>query len=109
MPTACDPRRWRVAADRCEVLGSVRRLILATDMSRHADYMRELEALLPSGPCSCADLGRARRDLLAELVVKCADTSNVVKPLPVARRWAVRCGIARLSRAARPSHCAFQS
>ena len=30
-----------------------------------------------------------RRALWGELLVKCADTSNVLKPFPVARRWAV--------------------
>ena len=31
----------------------------------------------------------ARRRLLSELLVKCADTSNVLKSLPIVRRWAV--------------------
>jgi hypothetical protein len=31
----------------------------------------------------------ARRRLLSELLIKCADTSNVLKPLPAVRQWAV--------------------
>ena len=74
-------------------MADVQRLILATDMSRHAEYMRELRALLeaPAAPArpGPAEAGRRRR-LTAELLIKCADTSNVLKPFPVAQRWAVR-------------------
>ena len=80
------------AADRAEVMADVRRLILATDMSRHGEYMRELRALLepPAGSGAAEEQERRRRQLTAELLIKCADTSNVVKPFPVARHWAVR-------------------
>ena len=90
------------AADRAEVMADVRRLILATDMSRHGEYMRELRALLepPAGSGAAEEQERRRRQLTAELLIKCADTSNVVKPFPVARHWAVR---TRCSSAALPA------
>ena len=92
------------AEEKEEIMEHVRRLILATDMSRHADYMAALHALLhppadpdaPEEPPGDGDGGAAeaaaarRRRLMGELLIKCADTSNVFKPLPVARRWAVR-------------------
>jgi hypothetical protein len=100
-------------AERAEVIGDVERLILATDMSRHADYIATLTTLLAAGDSSLvqpfSDLPPAsggrpaeegmgelvtaetqRRRMLGELVIKCADTSNVFKPLPTARAWAVR-------------------
>lgn len=89
--TCLDP-----AADRNEITAEVHRLILATDMSRHADYMRHLRALLaePRAAAASAAAGPAealrRRRLTSELLIKCADTSNVIKPFSVAQRWAVR-------------------
>ncbi len=111
------------AGERAEVIKDVERLIHATDMSRHADYLAALAALLdfgapclgealplagiaaigrepgevgsagppPGGPVKRVELDAApRRRVLGELVIKCADTSNVFKPLPAARAWAVR-------------------
>ena len=94
---------------RAGVLGDVQRLILATDMSRHGGYVAALQALLcPDDPppagggggeraAGCAPGGgedseeeRGRRMVVAELLIKCADTSNVFRPGPVACQWAVR-------------------
>jgi hypothetical protein len=95
----------------------IQNLILATDMARHSDYMSALSALLEAGEGegfdNCQDVagggsgGSSRlrdgecakprtplsrgphRELVSELLLKCADTSNIVRPFPIARRWAV--------------------
>ena len=116
------------------VVGDVRRLILATDMTRHAEYIATIDKLRPpetapapppvlqaaalaaaasvvtpetAGAAGCDDPDRSphpatglvrdgageaarRRRLVGELLLKCADTSNVLRPFPAARRWAVR-------------------
>ena len=120
------------------VLGDVRRLILATDMTRHAEYVATIDKLRPpetapapppvlqaaalaaaasvvtpetAGAAGCDDPDRSphpatglvrdgageaarRRRLVGELLLKCADTSNVLRPFPAARRWAVRATVA---------------
>ena len=120
---------------RAMVVGDVRRLILATDMTRHAEYIATIDKLRPpetapapppvlqaaalaaaasvatpetAGAAGCDDSDRCpthpatgmvrdgageaarRRRLVGELLLKCADTSNVLRPFPAARRWAVR-------------------
>ena len=119
---------------RAMVVGDVRRLILATDMTRHAEYIATIDKLRPpetapapppvlqaaalaaaasvatpetAGAAGCDDPDRSphpatglvrddageaarRRRLVGELLLKCADTSNVLRPFPAARRWAVR-------------------
>ncbi len=85
------------------MISEVQRLILATDMTRHADYIRTLEWLSgASGHVRTSDevvdspdeLLREdcehRRRFETELLLKCADTSNVLRPFHVARGWAVR-------------------
>ena len=91
----------------------VENLILATDMSRHGSFMsilrNEVDACTsPAGISqdesaaaatamarlrAAGDAGEeaaSRRRLYGELLMKCADTSNVLKPFPIATRWAVR-------------------
>ena len=125
----------RRSVSRAMVLGDVRRLILATDMTRHAEYIATIDKLRPpetapapppvlqaaalaaaayvvtpetAGAAGCDDSDRSpthpatglvrdgageaarRRRLVGELLLKCADTSNVLRPFPAARRWAVR-------------------
>jgi cAMP-specific phosphodiesterase len=60
---------------------SVFKLILATDMSRHSDYM----ARLRSKGAATDD-----RQHAMEILVKCGDISNVIKPFSAAKKWAVR-------------------
>jgi hypothetical protein len=63
-------------------------VILATDVSRHAEYLARLQefaARRAEDPAAEMD-----KQLAMELLVKCADVSNVVKPAAVARRWALR-------------------
>jgi hypothetical protein len=84
------------AEERAGFVRLVERLILATDMSRHAEFSAALRsdidrarALPPAGPPATA-VGEEERRLLLELLIKAADTSNVLRPFPVAKRWAVR-------------------
>jgi len=67
---------------------SVSKIILATDMNRHTQYfdqIQEFAARRAEDPAAEMD-----KQLAMELMVKCADISNVVKPVAVARRWALR-------------------
>ena len=67
---------------------SVSNIILATDIGRHKDYLVELQAFaarLAEDPAVEMD-----KQMAMELMVKCADISNVIKPTGVARRWALR-------------------
>jgi cAMP-specific phosphodiesterase len=60
---------------------AVFKLILATDMSRHSDYMTRMRS-----EENAAD----DRQYAMELLLKCGDISNVVKPFGTAKKWAVR-------------------
>jgi hypothetical protein len=64
----------------------ITKVILATDMSRHSDFMARLDQLV------AADESDAQRDrqLEMEILIKVADTSNVIRPMAVAKKWAVR-------------------
>ncbi|KAJ1464983.1 hypothetical protein T484DRAFT_3640532, partial [Baffinella frigidus] len=67
---------------------SVSRIILATDITRHKEYILHLQEFAASraeDPAVEMD-----KQLAMELMVKCADVSNVIKPAAVARRWALR-------------------
>jgi hypothetical protein len=67
---------------------SVSKIILATDIARHAEYVAHLQkfaARRAEDPAAEMD-----KQLAMELMVKCADVSNVIKPTAVARRWALR-------------------
>mmetsp|Transcript_21631 Transcript_21631/g.52066 ORF Transcript_21631/g.52066 Transcript_21631/m.52066 type:complete len:188 (+) Transcript_21631:2-565(+) len=67
---------------------SVSKMILATDMTRHFEYinhLKEFSARRDEDPAVEMD-----KQLAMELMVKCADVSHVVKPVEVARRWALR-------------------
>ena len=82
----------------------VERLILATDMSRHAHFSAALRADIDAGrslPAAGEGAAGAEERLglmegaeerlgLMELLIKAADASNVLRPFPVAKRWAVR-------------------
>ncbi|KAJ1471972.1 hypothetical protein T484DRAFT_1976485 [Baffinella frigidus] len=67
---------------------TVSKIILATDITRHKEYvahLQEFEERRAEDPAVEMD-----KQLAMELMVKCADISNVVKPAVVARRWALR-------------------
>jgi high affinity cGMP-specific 3',5'-cyclic phosphodiesterase 9 len=67
---------------------SVSKIILATDFARHSDYLARLQEFSAR---RAEDPAVEMDSMLAmELMVKCADVSNVVKPVEVARRWTLR-------------------
>jgi hypothetical protein len=84
-------------ADRVEVRGLVRELILATDMSQHGLILASIEKCLSApGPAPGLPAGkdsseeeRGLRLLWLRLVVKCADVSNVTKKFATAMEWGV--------------------
>lgn len=58
--------------------------VLGTDMSAHFKYIKSFsDAQLQRD----RDLDQELRILLAVLVIKCADISNIIRPFEVARRW----------------------
>mmetsp|Transcript_19184 Transcript_19184/g.45686 ORF Transcript_19184/g.45686 Transcript_19184/m.45686 type:complete len:171 (+) Transcript_19184:1-513(+) len=61
----------------------VTRAIMATDMAQHAQYVQKLEQTLAGSLVP-------DKQLEVELLIKSADTSNVLKPFDVAKRWAIR-------------------
>mmetsp|Transcript_14283 Transcript_14283/g.33037 ORF Transcript_14283/g.33037 Transcript_14283/m.33037 type:complete len:585 (-) Transcript_14283:192-1946(-) len=76
-----------------EVRGNVNRVILATDISKHSEYLAKLRAHIAHSESARAAGGEAvkiDKHFEMELILKCADISNVVKPWATARRWAVR-------------------
>jgi len=67
---------------------TVSKIILATDITRHTEYLARLQefaARRAEDPAAEMD-----KQLAMEIMVKCADISNVIKPMDVARRWALR-------------------
>ncbi|OHT13174.1 3'5'-cyclic nucleotide phosphodiesterase family protein [Tritrichomonas foetus] len=60
-------------------------LILITDMAKHFDFLKNLNAELDKGP---ADLENPEhRLMLMQAVLKCADISNVSRPFELADKW----------------------
>ena len=57
--------------------------ILATCIADHSEFVAKMGALMGEG-------GVASKQFEMELLVKAADISNVIKPFPVAARWALR-------------------
>lgn len=71
----------------------VMNIILATDMARHGEYMAKLKAYTdPAIKPEDRKVGGKKVDkhLGMEILIKCADTSNVIKPFEVAKKWAMR-------------------
>jgi len=71
----------------------VTRCILATDIARHKDFLDALTTHITL--CEAAASNGSPPPTLPpltemELIIKCADVSNVCKPAKVARRWALR-------------------
>jgi len=68
-------------------------IILATDMARHGEYMAKLKEYTDTSlPDDQRLIGGKKVDKTfgMEILIKCADTSNVLKPFEVAKKWAVR-------------------
>jgi len=57
--------------------------ILATEFARHNEFCERLQEMIKSGQ-------QIPIQMEMELMIKSADISNVLKPFPIARRWALR-------------------
>eukprot|EP01012_Entosiphon_sulcatum_P022794 TRINITY_DN27778_c0_g1_i1.p1 TRINITY_DN27778_c0_g1~~TRINITY_DN27778_c0_g1_i1.p1 ORF type:complete len:1139 (+),score=154.51 TRINITY_DN27778_c0_g1_i1:59-3475(+) len=73
-------------AKRTEAFRILIDLIMATDMARHGDFLKEWAKLSQSG----IDMENPQHRLLAmQMILKSADLSNVVKPFEISRSWAI--------------------
>ena len=61
------------------------RLILITDMAKHFDFLKQVNGLLDQGPINTEDYDN--RVTCMQLILKCADISNVSRPFELADRW----------------------
>ena len=61
------------------------RLILITDMAKHFEFLKQVNALLDEGPIDTEVYDN--RVTLMQLILKCADISNVSRPFELADRW----------------------
>jgi hypothetical protein len=88
------------ADDRVNLRSLVRDIILATDMTRHTTILEQAEMLLWGGSgakairngkdeAASSSPRPPRRLLHMQLLLKCADISNVAQPLPAALEWAM--------------------
>ncbi|KAJ3369421.1 hypothetical protein GGF31_005331 [Allomyces arbusculus] len=69
-------------AEHAEVRKLIIRCILATDLAKHVDVMAKYNEIQP---VDWTDAEHRARTL--EMLIKCADVSNVVRPLHLARGW----------------------
>jgi len=58
--------------------------ILATDMARHGEYTAKLKRRVD--PNTPAEEKGVDKQFEMEILIKCADTSNVLKPFPIAKK-----------------------
>lgn len=60
-------------------------LILSTDMAKHFNFLKQVNGVLDEGP---ADMENPKhRAMISDLVLKCADISNVSRPFEMANKW----------------------
>ena len=60
-------------------------LILITDMAKHFNFLKELNAELDNGPLDLEN--QKHRLMLMQVILKCADISNVSRPFELADKW----------------------
>ena len=60
-------------------------LILATDMAKHFDILKEFDNIMSEGKFTMED--SHCRNLLLQLILKCSDVSNVARPFQLADKW----------------------
>lgn len=72
--------------------------VLATDMGRHYEYMEEMEKVQEArrqrsetgvSNTSESAINEKIKTLLACVLIKCADISNVARPLAISKQWGV--------------------
>lgn len=64
------------------------KIVLATDMSQHFDYLGKFKLKLESDALDFSDA--EMRTLLLEMAIKCADISNPTKTIALCEDWAYR-------------------
>jgi len=72
--------------DKTEIWKLLLPAILATDMSQHFAVVSQFESVAKSRELQVHE--SEDRKLLSNMILKCADISNVVKPFSIAKRWA---------------------
>jgi hypothetical protein len=60
-------------------------LILSTDMAKHFSFLKDVSALLDEGPLDFTI--PKHRFVAMNLILKCADISNVARPFEMANKW----------------------
>jgi GAF domain-containing protein len=60
-------------------------LILITDMAKHFEFLKMVNALLDEGPLDLST--PEHRLILMQLLLKCGDVSNVSRPFELADKW----------------------
>ncbi|KAJ3174458.1 High affinity cAMP-specific 3',5'-cyclic phosphodiesterase 7A [Geranomyces variabilis] len=84
---------WNIFADLGadeydEVRKLVIKLILATDMSKHFEYINKFKSRMSAGTINGTnDLSPENRLAIAEMAIKCADLCNPSKTFPLSKKW----------------------
>jgi GAF domain-containing protein len=68
-----------------EIWNTIITLILGTDMAKHFTFLKEVNARLDAGPLNETD--PEDRLMMMQLVLHCADISNVSRPFELANKW----------------------
>ncbi|KAJ3163390.1 High affinity cAMP-specific 3',5'-cyclic phosphodiesterase 7A [Geranomyces variabilis] len=84
---------WNIFADLGadeydEVRKLVIKLILATDMSKHFEYINKFKSRMSAGTINGSnDLSPENRLAIAEMAIKCADLCNPSKTFALSKKW----------------------
>ncbi|KAJ3019754.1 High affinity cAMP-specific and IBMX-insensitive 3',5'-cyclic phosphodiesterase 8B [Thoreauomyces humboldtii] len=71
-----------------EVRKMVIKLILATDMSKHFEYINKFKSKMSAGSLTNQlDKSQENRLVIAEIAIKCADLGNPAKTFALSRKW----------------------
>jgi hypothetical protein len=73
------------AVEQKEIWNMIIKLILITDMARHFTFLKEVNERLDQGPFF--NNNPAERMSMMQLLLKCADISNVSRPFELADKW----------------------
>eukprot|EP00834_Sanchytrium_tribonematis_P002753 NODE_92_length_21543_cov_0.719036.p1 type:complete len:600 gc:universal NODE_92_length_21543_cov_0.719036:21234-19435(-) len=72
--------------DRLQIRSIIIRCILATDLAKHVNVLGKFNEITVSEQ-SFKPEDKEHRTRCLEMLMKCADISNVLRPLPLAKRW----------------------
>jgi hypothetical protein len=73
------------AVEKKEIWNMIIKLVLSTDMAKHFTFLKEVNEKLDNGPLFSNN--PVDRMVLMDLVLKCADISNVARPFELADKW----------------------